>query len=107
MPVYHPGSRITHHVSDSLSHGGFVAVHRTFRTGGLAFPEGAFLQALQSVFVKLLACGAKLMFATVLFAAIKGYHNRHGFTFPSKARSRKMLLIQHVASFSVLFSFAI
>jgi len=79
--VDHARAGETHHLPDSLTIGGRVAVDGTFRTDRFAFAPGTAIQTIETVLIKITAIRANPLRNGVIFAAIQSDHRCDRFLF--------------------------
>jgi hypothetical protein len=82
VPGDHPGARVAHHLGDSFSHVGFVAVNCALGAGALVFAERAPVQTLLGIILEFLAGGTKLPSACPMMSFAKHpYHDGYRLSF--------------------------
>ena len=81
VAVEHAGASVTHHLSDSLPHGRFIAVDGACRAFRFVVTEGALFEAAGGVVAKLAALRAEAFLRALAAAAEDLDHRFHGAAF--------------------------
>jgi len=103
MPMYHPGTGISHHGADLITHHGFVAMDQAPGTLRLPFLVWTVGEPFPGICQKLTAIRAEIIRVMVLRAAMHPDHRFNSLIFSCKARvpasNGRFLALNHTLIF--------